>query len=82
LGKKKARKQYISKGIIGRPSNTGRTKEEKIMDKLKAWKAGKPVKLSVPSVDNKHINEKIPAVWLWGNPNIKRNLIVVQDDED
>lgn len=42
-----------------------------MMNQIKAWKAGKPVMLSVPSPTNKHCMEKVPAIEVWGSPHKK-----------
>ena len=39
----KSRKQYISKGVVGRPMKTPATGAEKIMNKVNAWVKGKKV---------------------------------------
>lgn len=76
MGKPKKRDKYVSKGIVGQPAKTGRTKQEKIMDAVNRWYAEKPVKIKVPSETNKHIMEKVWATDAWGHPRPKYKVAV------
>lgn len=60
----KQREKYVSKGSVGHPRRTPARGTEKILNKIRAWKAGKPVKLFVN-------NEWVDAVSIWGDPNRK-----------
>lgn len=86
----KSRNQYVSKGIVGRPMRTPIKGKEKILNRVNAWKAGKPVKISIPrEYDEKTGKMKgsgEPKVWAheeWGSPfrKPKREKDEVQSSE-
>lgn len=61
MGSKSKGKSYVSKGIVGRPMRTPARGSEKILNKIRAWKAGKTVKLF-------YENEWVNANEIWGSP--------------
>ena len=67
MGSKSKGKSYVSKGIVGRPMRTPARGSEKILNKLRAWKAGKPVKLF-------YEGEWVNAREVWGDPFRKLKL--------
>lgn len=79
--KPKKREKYTSKGIVGTAMKTPAKGSEKFMNKLRAWKAGKPVKLSVPrEYDDKGRmigpgKPKERAIDRWGPPFVKFNRV-------
>lgn len=73
MGSKSKGKSYVSKGIVGRPMRTPATGSEKILNKIKAWKAGKPVKIFFG-------NEWVDAREVWGSPF--RKLKIESDDKE
>lgn len=74
------KKQYISKGIVGHPRKTPARGAEKIFNKIKAWKAGKPVKISIPREFNEQgnmIGSGEPKQWasdIWSSPQKEKRL--------
>ena len=67
MGKKKSREKYVSKGIVGHPRRTRATGFDKMMNKLKAWQQGKPVKLTL-------YGYKTTALEAWGDPKKRANI--------
>lgn len=78
MGSKSKGKSYISKGIVGHPMRTRAKGSEKILNQIKAWKAGKPVYISIPreyDKNGKMIGNGEPPVLateLWGDPTKKQ----------
>jgi hypothetical protein len=76
MGKKRNRKKYVSKGL--RVSHNGRIyadSAQKLVFKIAAWAAGKPVKLTVPNPDKSATNKpfiRVKADDYWGTFASKR----------
>lgn len=79
MAKQKKRDGYVSKGIVGNPSKTGSTKNEKIMHQLNRWYKEKPTKVRVPSIDNPHIMVKVDAIEAWGYPRPKYKVTAQEE---
>lgn len=77
----KTKKQYTSKGIVGHPKRTRATGADRLLNQLKAWKAGKSVKVTIPRQRDKlgnMIGSGEPKGWareLWGDPNRKARVM-------
>ena len=84
MGSKSKGKSYTSKGIVGHPMRTRATGAEKILNKVRAWKAGKNVKIQIPREYDKKGKmvgsgaEKEYANDLWGpykkKPKVEKDL--------
>lgn len=80
-GGKGGRTAYVSKGIVGHPRRTRNTdKMRKALNQLDAWQKGKNVMLTRPSLENKNIMERVPAIDVWGSP--RSNKRIIEKDED
>lgn len=74
MGKKRNRKQYISKGQRRNqtPMAGLRDAADKAMDKIKAWKAGKNPWITVVNREKNRPFIKVRANDCWGNPKEAR----------
>ena len=83
MAKKKQRQKQVSKGITHQNPNHSGNRIRKAMrleyvgssaemdNKIKAWRAGKRVMLTVPNPDKNNTNERmirVPAIDVWGFP--------------
>jgi hypothetical protein len=77
MGKKRTRKKYVSKG--SRVSHNGRIHADsahKLANKIAAWAAGKPVKLTVANPNREATNKpfiRVLADDYWG-PYRRKNV--------
>jgi len=70
MGKKRQRKKVVSKGIVGGPRVVAeKTSESKMLNKVAAWTASKPVMLTVANPNKEERNKpfiRVKADHYWG----------------
>ena len=70
MGKKRHRKSFKSKGIVGGPRVVAeKTESTKMSNKIAAWVAGKPVMLTIANPSKEERNKpfiRVTADSYWG----------------
>jgi len=70
--RKRQRASQTSKGIHGTTRNRNTDPAQRMLNKVRAWKAGKPVTVMVETGDTHIPYRKVDARQVWGDPNPKR----------
>jgi hypothetical protein len=70
--KKRQRASQTSKGIHGTTRNRNTDPAQRMLNKVRAWRAGKPVKILVETPNSNERFIKMDAQKIWGDPNPKR----------
>lgn len=72
MGKKKSSSTYVSKGIVGTTKSRSKNDEDyqsrRLMNQMKAFRAGKNVVLTIANPNQQETNKpfiKVPAHTVW-----------------
>jgi len=88
MGKKRARKTYISKGTGSNVAKStlklvraGRDEVDKALNTLKAWRAGKNPWVTIPGTQSNMRFVKVRANSYWGDPRGRTNIFKTKEDQ-